>query len=478
MKKRILSLTLVMVMLLSTVPVPVYAENLGNGSAEAPWQIGDTVTNDGAAAPEGTTAENSYWKRTDVPAAATVVCQKEEHDHSVSGCEEIIASTDCLLEGHPTEGEETSFTHEDGTVCTYDAENNKWLTAMAAGFSCGLEAHTHTVEAGCIEESAAYTLWTLTENPAPAPDKLLASVPAPSAEGDSKTGLPVHFFLAAPGDITNPEGSYTNYYGPAGSGYNSWDGGESNLKVWDDWGVLYDQIGIRNVTDESIVTQYIASWPHGLSEAAFKNFGSVTIRVGWRNVTYTSDQYEIKWVNVMARNNADPDTALRCQQRNFEGDHIHVDGLLVEKIQPGEMQVFKAIPEAVESATTFQFTLEKLQQANLTVPPTSDAVDTSFPAMTLTATIPAGSTEAHVVGGSDISFGYYKLTENVNPNWVPNGITMTDGNNRTQTDNDANTLYIAIAPNGDVLYSTAVTGPYYTMSKVAMLNKRQNVNVT
>ena len=97
MKKRILSLTLVMVMLLSTVPVPVYAENLGNGSAEAPWQIGDTVTNDGAAAPEGTTAENSYWERTDVPAAATVVCQNEEHDHTVSGCEEIFASTDCLL---------------------------------------------------------------------------------------------------------------------------------------------------------------------------------------------------------------------------------------------------------------------------------------------------------------------------------------------------------------------------------------------
>ena len=165
MRKRVFSLLLALVMIISTLPSPAIALTLGNGTAENPYQIGDTVVNDGTVEPEGEKAENSYWARTDVPASENLVCQIAEHDHATAGCETAYETTDCHLEGHPTEGELTTFAHEDGTACTWDAEGAKWVTSAEKGYACGLEAHTHTQEAGCVEVTEAHTLWTLTEVP-------------------------------------------------------------------------------------------------------------------------------------------------------------------------------------------------------------------------------------------------------------------------------------------------------------------------
>ena len=418
MKKRIISMLLTVLMVVSLFPSgALAAENAaGDGSAENPYQIGDIVINDGSAEPEGYTAANSRWTRTsDVPASESVACTLEEHDHAAAGCDD----------------------------------------------ACALEEHKHTVENGCITVTPAYTVWTLEQHDEPAMFAANDAV-APIAED---TSLPIHFFLASPGNITNPNGSYVNYYGP---GYSDWTGAYTvqGIQDSDAWSQMYTQTGIRNVYDESTVTQYIASWPNGYDAASFKDFGSVTIG---RQV-YTSDKYEIKWVSIMCRDNDSNNSGLRCNQRNFDGPHIHVDGLLVEKVQPGDMEVYKSIPSALTKDLRFNFTLQKMLQNSLTSPPASaDAIDGSFAPMTLTATIPAGQTEAQIIGGSEISFGYYKLTENAYPGWLTSGIALTGSNGRTETVS-TNTLYICIAPNGTVQYSTSVSGPYSTMSHVSVIN--------
>ena len=353
MKKRVLSFLLVLAMILSMLPNSVFAVTVGDGTKENPYQIGDTVTNDGSA---------------------------------------------------------------DDTHSAHD--------------------------------------------------------PAAQAE-ESEEGLPIHFFLASPGNIDNPNGDYINY---GTTGRNTWPEAYVYADIKEDanWNQIKSEVGIRNVYDESIITDYVAYWPGG-DAATFKDFGSVTID----GITYTDDKYEIKWVSIMYRDNNSAREGLYCQQySSAQYEHIHIDGLLVEKIQPGEMEVYKSIPEAMDVNTTFQFKLEKMLQTDLVTPPASaDAIDTSFAPMTLTATIAAGQTEAQITGGSEISFGYYKLTEMTTTGWENAGVTLTDSSGKTQTiDTDA--LYICIAPNGTVQYSTTPSGPYTVMNKVSVLNERAPVKVT
>lgn len=474
MKKRVLSFLLALVMIISMLPTSAIALSLGSGTEEDPYQVGSTVTNDGSAEPEGSTVENTHWVKTEEAAAVEkLVCQLNEHDHEVAACEATNENVACLLEGHPTEGELTVFTHEDGTDCFYDAENAKWMTSVTSGYTCGIENHTHTVEAGCIEVTPAYAVWTLTQNEQaspPAYNEMSAPGVVPLAETEDGR-LPIHFFLASPGNITNPDGTYTNYYVPLNDNQNeAWT--IANIKNDEAWSTMYTQNGIRNVADEDIIRQYVGSWPNG-GEAAFKDFGSV--RIG--GVTYYDTDYEIKWVSIMCRDNSHSSSGMRCNQSSYRGEHIHIDGLLVEKIQPGEMKVYKTIPNALDVSTSFQFKLQKMRQPTLTTPPTAaDDFDNSFTPMTLTATIPAGQTQAQIVGDSQITFGYYKLTEIDSPDWHNAGIALTDASDRTQVV-DANALYICIAPNGTVQYSTRVSGPYTVLKHVAIQNERQTVTV-
>lgn len=165
MKKRVLSLLLVLVMMFSILPTAVFAapRAVGDGTAQNPYQIGDVVSNDGSAQPQGATVANSYWVRTsDVPAQEILSCKQNEHDHASAGCEKRFETVTCSLEDHPTEGDVTTYTHPDGTTCTFDASRGAWVTSRENGYACGLEAHKHTKENGCYTTTPAYTLWTLT----------------------------------------------------------------------------------------------------------------------------------------------------------------------------------------------------------------------------------------------------------------------------------------------------------------------------
>lgn len=350
----------------------------------------------------------------------------------------------------------------------------KRLLSMLLVFVMVFSVIPHSVFAADAE---AVPPAVVTEEPAEisVPEETVPPKKAPTGRASDEP-LVIHYFLASPGNITNPNGSYINYYGPDKS-LSWWPESYAidNIQSLDAWDQIFTQQGIRNVYDESIVTQYVASWPAGYNATTFKDFGSVRIN----GTTYYDTDYEIKWVSVMCRNNASSSWGLRCNQSSFQGDHIHIDGLLVEKIQPGEMKVFKAIPEAAAAETTFRFTLQKMLQSNLTSPPSSaDAVDTAFAPMTLTASIPAGQKEAQITGGSEISFGYYKLTENSSSAWQMDGIALTDSRGNTTTNKNSDALYICIAPNGTVQYSLEPSGPYTVMNYVAIQNERKDVSVT
>lgn len=166
MKKRVFSLLLALVMIFSILPTAALADSnaVGDGTAQNPYQIGDVVSNDGSAQPQGATVENSYWVRTsDVPAQETLSCELDEHDHALSGCEKRFETVACTLEDHPTEGDVTTYTHPDGITCTFDASQGAWVTSRENGYACDIEPHAHTKENGCYTIVPAYTTWTLTE---------------------------------------------------------------------------------------------------------------------------------------------------------------------------------------------------------------------------------------------------------------------------------------------------------------------------
>ncbi|MBE6966935.1 MAG: Cna B-type domain-containing protein [Ruminococcaceae bacterium] len=412
MKKKLLSILIVLVMVLSTFPAQVFATETGSESTDIPVVTGDPTPSD-------------------VPVPAEPAPTGEPDLLTAAPPAERVCEEGCILEG------EEEHLENDGECLV-------WIPCTATEGCEGPDGH----EGECYG-AALYA-------------------------GE----LPIHFFLASPGNITNPNGSYINYYGPSGSA-NNWDGAWTipNIKQNASWSTMYTQNGIRNVSEESIVTQYIASYPNGHNAASFKDFGSVTIN----GTVYRDTEYEIKWVSIMCRDNKLNDRGMNCNQYSYKDEHIHVDGLLVKKVEPGEMEVFKTIPQAAVSqtaATSFHFKLEKMLQASLTTPPTSaTAVDPGFAPLTLTATIPAGRTEAQIIGGSEITFGYYKMTEISNQNWQMASIALTDERGRTQT-SEADALYICIAPNGTVQYSTAPSGPYTVMRRVAIENERKPVTVT
>ena len=422
--KRLLSMLMVLIMVLSMAPTQVFT--LEAESTEPPVVTGEPVPAEESVPGDETPPE------TTVPLEETPAETTLPEDAPEAKGEERVCEEGCILEG-----EEEHL--ENGGECFV------WIPCAATEGCEGPEGH----EGECY--GAALFAGEV---------------------------LPIHFFLASPGNITNPNGSYVNYYGPAGSARN-WDGADTipGIKDTAAWSTMYTQTGIRNVTDEGIVTQYIASYPHGHTAASFKDFGSVTIN----GTTYYDTEYEIKWVSIMCRDNAHSSSGMRCQQRSFQGEHIHVDGLLVKKVEPGQMLIYKSIPESGISETssmTFSFKLEKMLQSSLTSPPTSaSAVDTSFAPLTLTATIPAGGTEAQITGGSQITFGYYKLTELSNQDWQMASIALTNSRGQTQIV-EADVLYICIAPNGTVQYSTTPSGPYTVMNRVAVQNKRKPVTVT
>ncbi|MBR6595845.1 MAG: Cna B-type domain-containing protein [Oscillospiraceae bacterium] len=441
--KRLLSMLMVLIMVLSMVPTQAIALEVED--TEPPVVTGEPTPT------EGPVSEDEVPPETTVPEEElppeTTVSEEELPPETTVPQDEVPPETTVPEEAPETEPTERIC--EEGCILVGEEEHLEnggecfvWIPCTATEGCEGPEGH----------EGECYGV------------ALFA--------GET---LPIHFFLASPGNITNPNGSYVNYYGPAGSS-RDWDGGEtvSGIKDTAAWSTMYTQTGIRNVTDESVITQYIASYPHGHTAASFKDFGSVTIN----GTTYYDTEYEIKWVSIMCRDNSLNNSGMRCQQTSFREEHIHVDGLLVKKVEPGQMEVYKTIPESGNTVMTFRFKLEKMLQSSLTAPPTSaSAVDTSFAPLTLTATIPAGSTEAQITGGSQITFGYYKLTEISNQDWQMAGVALTNSRGQTQTV-ESDVLYICIAPNGTVQYSTTPSGSYSVMNRVEVQNERRPVTVT
>ncbi|MBR3753128.1 MAG: InlB B-repeat-containing protein, partial [Ruminiclostridium sp.] len=271
-----------------------------------------------------------------------------------------------------------------------------------------------------------------------------------AAPGDNRPGsseeaesLPIHYFIAEPGQAANPNGDYLNYkeelWGAKGGTYAT-PAADSNTQI-------ASQNGIRNVNYEEEVTQFIQTWPEGYTEETFKKFGSLRIN----GVTYTEENYDLVWVTICKRGSSN----LRCYCGvNYE--HIHIDGVLTKKIEPAELKLTKTIPAAQSQDETFTFTLRELAQTENYVPvePMTYVKDSE---VTMTATIPAGQKSAAIqssVEGTEIGFGYYELVESSSDKW------------------QSAPVYILIATDGSLKYSSTYNGRY-TQSNVGITVSNQ-----
>ena len=479
MKKRVLSFVMAMLMVFSLMPVSVFATEaeapaacavegcivLGEHTEHLYAEVGED-----SGTPAGEDTDVSAHEDADtVEGESTDVVEGEDTD-AVEGedTDAVEGESTDAVEGEDTdtvEGESTDAIEGESTeepkICTENC-------ILAEGH----EGNCYVCEEGCILEGAAeheengwecfvWSVCTLTEGCELADGHPGECTGAALLDNNS---VPVHFFLGSPDNIVNPNGQYTNYY--VGRNSDSID----NIKSNPYFNTLYTAQGIRNNPDEDFVVSFVKTWPEGMTREQFETFSSVTIG-GQR---YSGTEYEIQWVTVCYRNpNGSASTNCNCRV-NYE--HVHVDGLMVKKVVPGEMEIYKSIPETAKADTTFTFKLEKLAQATITSAP-QNAVDSSFAPLTLTATIPAGQNEALITGGSNITFGYYRLTENSANGWENDGIVFdpTSGSNSTS---DSNTLYVYIAPNGTVQYSATLNGTYRTMDKVTVQNKRAPLSVT
>lgn len=313
---------------------------------------------------------------------------------------------------------------------------------------CAVAEHTHTAE--CDMETT-YVQWEVTAQMMTlAADDELATAAA--------TGLPIHFFIAYPGEAIDPNGTYAPYKQDLW-GSNRGTAGAYAVAGAEDNSNISSTLGIRNANDESAVTQYVAQWPAGYDAESFKNFGTITL-----DKTYSQDDYAIEWVTICHRGTR----GLQCYcpyrySRNYE--HIHIDGILSKQIKPAEINIIdKAISVASNKDETFTFTLQKLM-LNSELKPTPE-IDGNFGSVSMTATIPAGQLKADLVATSDreIGFGYYKLSEVTRDDWKAHKITING------SDTDADDLYIQLAPDGTLKYATSYNGTYTTAKSIVITN--------
>ena len=313
---------------------------------------------------------------------------------------------------------------------------------------CAVAEHTHTAE--CDMETT-YVKWEVTA-------QMMTLAAEDELATAAATGLPIHFFIAYPGEAIDPNGTYAPYKQDLW-GSNRGTAGAYAVAGAEDNSNISSTMGIRNANDESAVTQYVAQWPAGYDAESFKNFGTITL-----DKTYSQDDYAIEWVTICHRGTR----GLQCYcpyryNRNYE--HIHIDGILSKQIKPAEINIIdKAISVASNEDETFTFTLQKLM-LNSELKPTSE-IDGNFGSVSMTATIPAGQLKADLVATSDreIGFGYYKLSEVTRDDWKAHKITI-NGN-----DADADDLYIQLAPDGTLKYATSYNGTYTTAKSIVITN--------
>lgn len=272
--------------------------------------------------------------------------------------------------------------------------------------------------------------------------------------------LPLYIFLVTPNSDPTPEGDgYVNHpkY-TQGSGLAA----PKASKI--------DKYGIREGLSSEEALSYVDSVPGGVD--ALQDFGTVR----YLSTQYTSDEYEIVWYAVSKKDGwSGSDFKCTCSgMRNKY--HIHLDGILQKKVSPAALNLTKRIDKAQSATETFTFTLRKLQQSDET--PIA-AYDESFTPIQMTATIAPGATEAPITSasGNIVPFGFYEVKENLNdnPKWDATSVEITSGSSTKRTDSPA--IYLSVASNGTLKFSSTATGSYNTATKITLCNVIQKYTV-
>ena len=505
---RIFSLFMCAIFCIGTFPVDALALSI-NEDGNAVYEIGDTVWVRGEEGePEQQCAEGSFWvpeyDENDRPVTKQGLCDKAEHSH-VYACPE-----DCpLVHSHGEGCYELKYSR-----CAIHTHGDTCVTETI--YACGMELHTHDESCGaslaypdctehvahdenctgelqlvcgqdehiCITESCAadcaveehihgdecdmdstYYRWIVVEDDSVA-----------FADEDNGKGLPIRFFIAAPGEQIDPEGTYASYrtdiWGKEdkSTGAYAIAGAEDNSQI-------HSVQGIRNANDESVIEQYVYTLGGTVANLQeLKNFDTVT--VGGK--AYSSEEYEIKWVTICWRQNRGSNYGTWCNCGwSVTHEHIHIDGILSKKVTPAQMNLIKTIPSAEETQESFNFTLQRLLLDGNYKP--INSIDTSFGnngSIPLVATMRAGQTSADIVSpdGTEIGFGYYKLTENLNAKWYTKRIVVTTNSGREEIRNSGE-LYIQIATDGTFRFSTSYNGVYTEAKSISIENERVPLSV-
>ena len=409
-------------------------------------------------------------------------CGKEVHDHEAYGCpaEEVCTVHDhsqcnmikaytCGIEAHvhdescnPTRAYPNCTEHSHDENCISEnrlscGKEEHICISEGCAPDCAIEEHSHTAE---CDMDALYYSWELVEDTS-------------AALAASDKGLPVHFFIALPGQAANPNGTYENF------GENYWgrqDKSGDNLayalpSATDD-SIIYSENGIRNVSDESLITAHVDATTKAIMDL-LKNVDTPVVD----GVSYPG--YKIKWVTICQRN---PDEASdwwdwRMCYCGARYDHIHIDAVLTKEVAPADMKLTKTIPAAENYPQNFTFNLQRLMQDESYNP--INQFDEVFGTKTLSATIPAGQTSASIVStdGTKVGFGYYKLTENASTGWDIENITIvtSSGQNRVINGGD---LFIQIARDGTMKFSQSYNGQWYAADEIIINNKRSPLTVS
>ena len=435
---------------------------------------------------------DGHTEHTDACPVVTVYsCGKAAHDHEALGCpaEEVCTVHDhsqCVITSSYTCGME-AHVHDESCVptraypnCTEHSHDENCISEnqLSCGMEehicisegcapdCAIEEHSHTAE---CDMDALYYSWELVEDTS-----------STFAESSDK-GLPVHFFIALPGQAANPSGNYENYAMELWGNEDKDEGKAYALPGVGDTEPINSQQGIRNANNENDITKYVDDNTKAIM-AELKNFTSLTIG----GTTYSGTDYEIKWVTICRRcpNEATWIWDWRqcgCDEDVGErGPHIHIDAVLSKRILPADMKLTKTIPQAEDQQQVFTFNLQRLlQDANYKpINPAEQGFDPNFGSKTLVAEIPAGETSAGIYStdGTKVGFGYYKLTENTSTGWnITDIIIHRDGYDETITSGD---LYIEIATSGDMKFSRQYNTGYTKANGITIQNARRPLNVS
>jgi len=413
-------------------------------------------------------------------------CNKAEHDHEAYGCTAVESCTvhgdhsqcdmtkayTCGMEAHAHDESCTTLTYPNCTEHSHD-ENCIAENQLTCGMEehicvtegcapdCAIEEHSHTAE---CDMDALYYSWELVEDTF-----------STFAERSDK-GLPVHFFIALPGEAANPNGTYErfgeNYWGRQDKGGENLayalPGTENNTQI-------KSQNGIRNVSDEALITAHVDDTTKAIMNT-LKDVENPVVN----GTTYTG--YKIKWVTICWRNPREASSLWDWKSCNcgVNYEHIHIDAVLTQEVAPADMKLTKTIPAAEAYPQKFTFNLQKLKQ-DLSYNPTPEIDEDfgTFGTKTLSATIPAGQTSASIVStdGTKVDFGYYKLTENASTGWDIEKITIVTSSGRDM-EIPGGELFIQIPRTGDMKFSRSYNGPWYAAKEIRINNKRSPLTVS